>query len=156
MKTPHFPVHRHRPRRPLVGDNTHLLYNNSHRRPLFFILDTGVEIAVQAINLSTLHRGFIAGAFVRSWRQTEPWPDCISCHFLSQVRECPCRGAAVRICRGLRARAPSQRGGRDGWGDMGGGGVHSGSSLCGRQIEQEVKKWIPHSISLQELHMNSV
>lgn len=119
MKTPHFPVHRHRPRRPLVGDNTHLLYNNSHRRPLFFILDTGVEIAVQAINLSTLHRGFIAGAFVRSWRQTEPWPDCISCHFLSQVRECPCRGAAVRICRGLRARAPSQRGGGH-VGEMGG------------------------------------
>lgn len=90
------------------------------------ILDTGEEIAVQAINLSTLQHGFIAKAFVSGW-SSQP----IGCIVFLVIFSRRCRSVLVR-----EPQSGSAEGKVPGLGAKGA----TGSSLCRRQTEQEAEK----------------
>lgn len=90
------------------------------------ILDTGVEIAVQAINLSTLQHGFMAKAFVWGW-SSQP----IGCIVFLVIFSRRCRSVLVTEVQLVSAegKVPGLR--------VNGA---TGSSLCWRQTELQAKK----------------
>lgn len=91
-----------------------------------FILDTSKEIAVQAINLSTLQHGFIAKAYISGW-SSQP----IGCNVFLVIFSRRCRSVLVRELQSgsAKGRVPGLR-----------AKGATGSSLCWRQTEHNVEK----------------
>lgn len=106
------------------------------------VLDTGEEIAVQAINLSTLQHGFIAKAFVLGWSRHP-----IGCIVFLVICSRRCRSVLVRELQSGSAegKVPGLRA--------------KGALLAARcaedKLNRRLKKLIPHPISVQILWMSS-